>query len=210
MCNVFSVLKNSLQVENGQSSRQFIWKMFITYCQKDIAFFLPLLPELNRIFAKLGGVNYNEICLVSTISLLNQELYNKAHHESYKFEGILFIFLSNAVTCPYILFFLIVKGIPSGSNDDATTTIQGADVATSILLASYKTILEYQVVQHIDDQDQKDAFTIMMHSLQQLMSKNAFLPVLAETYIFILMKLDLKQEVEEFIYKYFWSQHFSP
>lgn len=78
------------------------------------------------------------------------------------------------------------------------SSLPGAAAASSALLATYKTILEYQTIQTSED---NDAFTVMMHSYELLISKNAFLPLFADSYVFILMKLDLEKEAEKFINK---------
>lgn len=68
--------------------------MFTTFLQKDIASFLPVLPEMTNTFINLKSLHHDELRLVNTIHLLNQELYDKAHQEASKFDGISIILMS--------------------------------------------------------------------------------------------------------------------
>ncbi len=86
--------------------------------------------------------------------------------------------------------FHVGKGL---STDDMAKTA----IATSALLAGYKTILEYQLVQPGDS----DSLTNMKHSFELLIEKNSYLPMFAEAYTFVLIQLGLQKEAEEFIYK---------
>lgn len=74
--------------------------MFNTYLQKDSAFFSSMLPEMINAVIDIKGFNHDEIRLVNTIHLLNQELYDRAHQEASKFEGN---FITTLNTCyPYL------------------------------------------------------------------------------------------------------------
>ena len=50
---------------------------------KDRNFFSSLQLQLSKSFIKTKGI-HNEVCLVNTIHLLNQEMYDKAHQETAK------------------------------------------------------------------------------------------------------------------------------
>lgn len=75
-----------------------------------------------------------------------------------------------------------------------------AKTASSALLVSYAMILECHLIQPEDEllPDVKEFF-------HQIVSKNAFLPLLVEPKIFVLMQLNLQEEAETFLQKYIKS-----
>ena len=78
---------NLFQVENQQCGKQFLWKMFANFLQKDCAFFLPLFSDLAKVLSKSLKVHHDEWRLFYTVLLLNKEMYDKAHKEACNFDG---------------------------------------------------------------------------------------------------------------------------
>jgi hypothetical protein len=76
------------QIENQQVGKQFLWKMFVNFLQKDCAFFLPLVSEFKKVFFKSQKVHHDELLLFHTVLLLNKEMYDKAYQEACNFTGI--------------------------------------------------------------------------------------------------------------------------
>ena len=171
--------------------------MLNTFIQKDVSFFTPMSTEITNMFGNIKGIHHDEIRLVNTIYFLNREMYDKAYSEASKFNG-------NSYSQRIASFLLnwtlqltqwIGKGLSAVENDDVSSDTA---VAASALLASYKTTLEYQLV----EKDDKEAMSVMMNSFQLLISKKAYLPLIADAYTFILSKLSLQEEAEEFLLKY--------
>ncbi|EFX71384.1 hypothetical protein DAPPUDRAFT_308906 [Daphnia pulex] len=159
-------------IENQQVGKQFLWKMFVNFLQKDCAFFLPLVSEFKKVFFKSQKVHHDELLLFHTVLLLNKEMYDKAYQEA----------------CNFTARELSIE----------TSYCETAKAASSALLMGYKTILDYRTMDTGDD----EMLHVIKESFQLLFTKKTFEPLFAEPYTYILMKLKLQKEAEAFLEKY--------
>lgn len=93
------------------------------------------------------------------------------------------------------------RGMSTDENEDFRSKNA---VATSALLATYKTMLHHQTI----EDDDTEALTVMMNSFELLISKNVYLPLIADAYTFTLSKLGFQTQAEEFLSKYIGRLNF--